>query len=126
MQINEFLQRYRRVRFGINVTRPRVMCADGYTVSVQAGRGMYSTPREDADSYTRVELGYPNMEDAELTPYAENPDAPLDTVYAYVPVEIVDAVLEKHGGIAGPDFSNGTDRDWSVAAETGGVTPDGG
>ena len=65
--------------------------------------------------------GTPSMEDAELIPYAENPDVPLDTVYAYVPVEIVDAVMEKHGGIAGPDFSNGTDRDWSVAAEaTGG------
>ena len=103
MQINEFLQRYRRVRFGMNETRPRVMCADGYSVSVQAGWGIYSTPREDADSYTHVELGYPSAQDAELIPYAQNPGAPLDTVYAYVPVEIVDAVLEKHGGITGAE-----------------------
>ena len=108
MQINEFLQRYRRVRFGMNETRPRVMCADGYSVSVQAGWGIYSTPREDADSYTHVELGYPSAQDAELIPYAQNPGAPLDTVYAYVPVGVVDAVLEKHGGITGADFGNGT------------------
>ena len=126
MQINDFLLCCRRVRFGMNVTRPRVLCADGYTVSVQAGRGMYSTPREDADSYTRVELGYPSAQDAELIPYAENPDAPLDTVYAYVPVEIVDAVLEKHGGITGADFSNGTAAEWSAVDDVGGVTPDGG
>ena len=115
-----FLQRYRQVRFGMNVTRPRVMCADGYSVSVQAGRGIYSTPRADADGYACVELGYPNMEDAELTPHAENPDAPLDTVSASVPVEIVDAVLEKHGGITGSDFSNGTAVEWSTIDDAGG------
>lgn len=32
--------------------------------------------------------------------YAENPDEPCDTVYGYVPVEIVCQLVEKHGGIA--------------------------
>ena len=74
MTINEFLQKYRLVRHGMNVTRPRVKCADGYTVSVQAGWGIYSTPREDADAYAAVELGYPSAVDEELRPYAENQD----------------------------------------------------
>lgn len=106
MDINAFLQEYRRVEFGMNVTRPRVRCADGYTVSVQAGRGIYSCPRTDADSYTNVELGYPNKEDHELLDYAECRDEPKETVYAAVPVELVDRVLQKHGGIIGADFSN--------------------
>lgn len=28
-----------------------------------------------------------------------NPDDPINSVYAYVPVEIVNKMLEKHGGI---------------------------
>lgn len=31
--------------------------------------------------------------------FAEDDEAPLATVYGYVPVETVDAVLAKHGGI---------------------------
>lgn len=44
MTINEFLRKFRRVEHGMNVTRPRVFCTDGFTVSVQAGCGIYSTP----------------------------------------------------------------------------------
>ena len=32
-------------------------------------------------------------------PYAEDRERPTDTVYGYVPVEIVERVIEKHGGI---------------------------
>ena len=96
----------------MNVRRPRVICADGFTVSVQAGRGMYSTPREDADRYDAVELGYPSEADEQLMPYAETPERPTDTVYGYVPVELVDSVMEKHGGIVGADFSNDHARLW--------------
>lgn len=92
--VNGFLQKYRRVEFGMNVTRPRIKCADGYSVSAQAGYGIYSVPRTDADSYNSVELGYPSKEDEELIPYAEDQGSPLDTVYAYVPTEIVDEVLK--------------------------------
>ena len=67
---------------------------------------MYSIPRIDAGAYTAVELGYPSAPDEELRPYAENAEDLLETVYGYVPVGIVDAVLEKHGGIVGADFSN--------------------
>lgn len=114
MKINEFLQAYRRVEHGMNVTRPRVACNDGYTVSVQAGWGIYSNPREDADHYFAVELGYPSDKDDELIPYAENEEAPLDTVYSFVPVDLVDAVLEKHGGIVGADFTNDCSRKWEA------------
>lgn len=104
--INDFLQKYRLVRFDMNVTRPRVRFADGYTVSVQAGWGLYSLPRCDSAHYAMVELGYPSAEDDELRGYAENEEDLLATVYAYVPVSVVDKVLQKHGGIVGADFSN--------------------
>lgn len=114
--INDFLRQYRKLRPGgtipMNVTRPRVQCADGYSVSVQAGFCLYSSPRADADHYTKVELGYPSHVDDELLLYAENPNDPTNTVYGYVPVELVDRVIQKHGGITGADLSNDMAGDW--------------
>lgn len=112
MTINEFLRKFRRVEHGMNVTRPRVLCADGFTVSVQAGCGIYSTPHGNADAYTHVELGYPSRKEEALLKYAENRKLPTDTVYAYVPVELVDKVLEAHGGITDADFSNDQAGKW--------------
>ena len=106
MTVNEFLQRYRAVKGGTNEIRPRVKCADGYTVSVQAGFGLYSIPRDDADAYTAVELGYPSEIDRELMPWYDG------SIFAYVPVEIVDRVFTKHGGIVGADPSNNCGKMW--------------
>lgn len=106
MSINDFLQKYRRVDFGMNVIRPRVKCADGYTVSVQAGYGSYSFPREDADFYEKVELGYPSEMDVEFEPYFDG------SICAFVPVTVVDAVLKNHGGIVGADLSNDMMKVW--------------
>jgi len=80
--------------------RPRIVCKDGFTVSVQASAFHYCTPRDDlADgNYTNVEVGYPSQPESMLEQYAENPDDPCNTVYGDVPIEIVDAVIQKHGG----------------------------
>ena len=112
MTINEFLQKYRRTECGLNITRPRVRCADGFTVSVQAGCGIYSTPNCDADAYTHVELGYPSRKEEALMEYTENRRWPTETVYSNVPVELVDKVFEAHGGIVGADFSNDATGKW--------------
>ena len=41
-------------------TKQPIICADGFTMSVQASEYHYSTPRRtDAESYTEVEVGYP-------------------------------------------------------------------
>lgn len=116
MTTNEFLQKYRRVEFGMNVTRPRVKCADGYTVSVQAEYGIYSTPCEDADEHSAVELGYPSALDCEIADYAET-QGTTDTVFAFVPVEVVDKLINKHGGIVGADFSNDQAKKWAGDAQ---------
>ena len=96
MTINEFLQETNYFGYG---GRPRVHCADGFSVSVQASQFHYCRPRIDnADKYEAVELEYPSAADDLITDYAED-CAYTDTVYGYVPVEIVDKLIEKHGGI---------------------------
>ena len=48
--------------------------------------------------YESVELGYPSIEDELINEYAE--DEPYtETVYGYVPIEIVEELINKHGGI---------------------------
>jgi hypothetical protein len=102
--INEYLKRTRNTVEidGFTYERPRqwIECKDGFTVSVQAGRGMYCHPEiSGADKYKSVELGYPSAEDKLILDYAEDPDEPTETIYPYVPVEIVVKLIEKHGGI---------------------------
>lgn len=81
--------------------RPRIECEDGFTISVQASQNMYCEPRVDLDTgmYTRVELGYPSEEDELILPYAEDPETPVETVYGYVPIGLVEQLINKHGGI---------------------------
>ena len=80
--------------------RPPVKCKDGFSISVQASSGHYCSPRVNGDViYDDVELGFPNMEDELIAKYAEDPDEPTNTVYGYVPVDIVNQLIEKHGGI---------------------------
>ena len=79
---------------------PRIVCADGWSVSAQAGDGLYSIPRWEAGDWIAIELGYPSAADPRLMQYADDRDKPTDTVYGYVPVSLVDQIIEEHGGIA--------------------------
>ena len=103
MKINEFIQKYRKVKKLVpGMTRsynPHVVCKDGFKMSVQAGQALYSTPKDVADDYEEAEVGYPSTEETLLTTYAEDNDNLCDTVYGYVPCSIIDEVIEKHGGI---------------------------
>ena len=82
--------------------RPRVICSDGFSVSIQAGHGMYSTPRNFNPPYTHVELGFPSDYEPDILDYAESfseIESPTDTVYPYVPIEVIYKALIKHGDI---------------------------
>lgn len=84
----------------IKVRMPQIVCADGTTLSVQAGEHMYCTPRDNKGPYSSVEVGYPSAAPPEIwQQYAEEPDRPTDTVYAYVPIELVSFFIARHGGI---------------------------
>jgi hypothetical protein len=103
MKINEYIVKYRKVKKlvpGMTSTHtPHVVCKDGFKMSVQAGQSLYSEPRDVVDSYEEVEVGFPSTEESLLTSYAEDEENLCGTVYGYVPCSIIDAVIEKHGGI---------------------------
>lgn len=83
--------------------RPSIECNDGFVVSVQASKTHYCKPRANwLEEYDEVELGYPTEAEESIIEYAEDPDEPTNTVYGYVPIEIVEEVIKKHGGIKGP------------------------
>jgi len=79
--------------------REHVVCADGFRISIQASSAHYSVPRAKARAYRACELGYPSESDDLIKEYAEDETDYTDTVYAYVPAKVIQALLEKHGGI---------------------------
>lgn len=88
-------------------------CADGFTVSIQAGKAIYCTPREsNAYPYSTVELGFPSERPTDaIMEYIDGgpDDDPTKTVFGYVPVELVVALLKAHGGIVGRAWEDDTD-----------------
>ena len=75
---------------------PRMVCADGFEMSVQGHFGAYSRPRSDfADEYFMVEIMC-----AQVADFGDGETCDDEFVYAYVPVHVVNAFIEKHGGIA--------------------------
>jgi len=79
----------------------KVVCADGFSMSVQAFDGAYCTPRlNDAERYTEVEIGYPSEREELIMDWIEIRDGvPTDSVYPYTPVGVVTTVIVKHGGM---------------------------
>lgn len=74
------------------VPRPRIICKDGFSMSVQAGSMYYSIPRENLRNgeYTAYEIGFPSQEEELLYPFAEKPWDYDKQVYGYIPMEIVE------------------------------------
>ena len=114
MKINEFIKKNLKVtnhsrdslmNHMLTSTRlPKIVCVDGFEMSVQVGFSLYSTPKKVAKRYSAVEIGFPSeheplIEEFAETFHQEDVTDYTDTVYPYVPVAIVDKVLKKHGGI---------------------------
>lgn len=86
--------------YEIQENRPRLYCNDGYSISVQASGFHYCKPRLNGiQNYESVELGFPSTEDELINEYAENDSIYTKIVYGYVPIEIVEELINKHGGI---------------------------
>lgn len=76
--------------------RPRIFCNDGFSLSVQAGKYHYCTPRDNYGPYTAVEVGFPSGPvPATWQDYSDG-----DNVYGYVPIEMVAELIVSHGGVA--------------------------
>lgn len=88
--------------------RPRIVCKDGFSMSVQAGYYLYSTPRANLESgnYTEVEIGFPSEKEDLICGFAEDHSDYTETVYPYVPIEIVENVIQKHGGMSTGECEN--------------------
>ena len=84
------------------IRRDRIICKDGFSMSVQASSFHYCSPRIDnAPDYETVEVGFPSKEEPLLTEYSEDmPDTALtSSVYPHVPANIIFEVIEKHKGM---------------------------
>ena len=99
MNVTDFLK-FTFDPFNPTQVRPRICCKDGFSISVQGGTEFhYCTPRYHCNQYIEVELGFPSAADSLLEGYAEDPSDPIGTVYGYVPIEVVENLVEKHGGM---------------------------
>ena len=95
----------------------RVVCKDGFSMSVQANDGAYCYPRiSGAEKYSEVEVGFPSEREELLQQWAENWHSPCDTVYGYVPTSVVELVCAKHGGVVSGELPPGVIRleDWEL------------
>ena len=78
---------------------PRITCEDGFSISVQANSGAYCLPRDHIGTWSHVECGFPSDVPTEIMDYIEDSSSPTSTVYGYVPIELVEALIARHGGI---------------------------
>ena len=105
MNINEYLRKYKNIEnlsgYEYRTHTPQIVCKDGFSMSVQASKNHYCSPRiNDAEEYGSMEIGFPSEKEDLIMEYAETPEEPTGTVYGWVPCEVIDAVIEKHGGFA--------------------------
>ena len=80
-----------------------IKCKDGVTLSAQAGRFLYSDPREDHKTFTKIEIGFPSVSPPDSWADYFDGDWENDdrraSVYAYVPIEMVVDFINDHGGV---------------------------
>lgn len=97
--IQNMFRKYGRCinKMGIHHIFPPVICKDGYFMSVQAGMFMNSSPEEDLEDfgYDCVEVYSSEEDTTELQWFA---NSSKDT-FGYVPTEVVDKIINKHGGL---------------------------
>lgn len=80
----------------------RMTLKSGLSMSVQASEYAYCSPRETLDSYvhySEFEVGFPSEVVESLLEYAEDLERPTDTVYGYVPAEVIQKIVDDNGGI---------------------------
>ena len=110
MNVNEYLRKTQEYQTVVGRLyqriRPRIVCKDGSSLSVQAGELLYSTPRQDGlSTYINVEVGYPSVDPPEswfeyAEIYSGDDDIKFtDVIYPYIPVELVQQFIDEHGGI---------------------------
>ncbi len=91
-----------------NKLNKKIVCADGFEMSVQANALAHCEPCvNNSTAYTSVEVGFPNRNEILLTQYAEMFGEETTGVYRYVPAQVIINVCVKHGGIVSGELPNG-------------------
>lgn len=83
--------------------RDEIICNDGFSFSCQASGDHYCSPKEyglPANAYKSWEIGYPSEKEHTLLPFVEDEDRDsTNSVYLYVPTDVVIDLIVKHGGL---------------------------
>lgn len=85
---------------------PRILCQDGFSFSAQASKYHYCQPRQVmsyGSQYRAWEVAYPSAGEPLFAIFAEDSADYPNCVCPYTPTNVVDAVIEKHGGLATED-----------------------
>ena len=83
MKINKFIQENLKVTYPaeeysslVNLMAtsrlPRIVCNDGFSLSVQVGYSLYSKPKKVAKRYSEVEIGFPSEPESLIAEYADD------------------------------------------------------
>lgn len=78
----------------MGIIRPIIICNDGFSMSVQGSQYTYCEPKITTDWYESLEIGFPSDEEESIKDYNGG-----DNVYGYVPVNIIQAIIDNHRGI---------------------------
>ena len=82
---------------------PHITCADGTTMSVQAGAYLYCSPRMNTGPWSQVEVGFPSEAPPESwSEYFDGDwgaDDRTDSIYPYIPISLVAEYIDAHGGM---------------------------
>lgn len=77
----------------------RVECSNDVSLSIQVGSYLYCKPRNDTGPWTHVEVGFPSERPPQSWGgYCEDWNRPTETVYSYVPIEMVLDWINENGG----------------------------
>jgi hypothetical protein len=85
---------YKPSKYGYKDTAPHIRCKDGTTLSVQASRIHYCSPKSDKGPYKTVEVWCIDSK-KETIPFTYDPQSPA----GYVPIEDVVAFIDSCGGM---------------------------
>ena len=90
-------------RYDFKDIMPRIEMTNGSNISVQTGHTHYCSPRESVGPWRLVECGFPSVTPPETwKEYFDgdwgNSDG-TDSVYGYIPIELVVDFINEHGGI---------------------------
>lgn len=84
-----------RLHLASQLVIERIVCENGFSMSVQAGEYNYCYPKEDKADWTHVEVGYPSERVPELDKFT-NEDF---EIYYRIPIELILEIIANNGGL---------------------------